>query len=87
MPLRRSRVDPWEHDRATYRRHEVEPALSSPQRLAARGGTRYDQLDVLFLAFVHLALIFDARPQCELALGTSTKLWYRSDDPATKPVV
>lgn len=64
VPPNPNRVEPWEYDRLTYRRrHEVERLF---RRLKGyrRVFTRYDKLDVLFLAFVHLALIFDALRQC-----------------------
>ena len=50
----------WEYDRVLYRRrNEVERRF---RRLKAyrRVFTRYDKLDRMFLAFVFLALIFDA---------------------------
>ena len=60
VPPNPNRVEPWEDDRVTSRRrHEVERLL---RRLKGdrRVGTRDDKLDGMFLACVHLALIFDA---------------------------
>ena len=54
------RVEPWEYDRVTYHhRNEVERLF---RRLKGyrRVFTRFDKLDAMFIAFVHLALIFDA---------------------------
>lgn len=60
VPPNPQRLCPWEYDRVLYRRrNEVERLL---RRLKGfrRVFTRFDKLDVFFLAFVHLALIFDA---------------------------
>ena len=60
VPPNPNRVEPWEYDHVTYRRrHEVERLF---RRLKGyrRVFTRFDKLDAMFLAFVHLALIFDA---------------------------
>ena len=60
VPPHPNRVQPWEYDQVTYRRrHEVE-RLFRRRKGYRRVFTRYDKLDVLFLAFVHLTLIFDA---------------------------
>jgi hypothetical protein len=54
VPPNPNRVTPWEYDRAIYaRRNEVE-------RLFRRIFSRFDKLDVLFMAFIHFALIFEA---------------------------
>ena len=58
-PLSR-RVNPWEYNKELYkRRNEVERLF---RRLKAfrRIFSRFDKLDVLFLGFILLALIFDA---------------------------
>ena len=60
VPPKAGRLEPWDYDRARYRqRNKVERffrRLKGFRRIA----TRYDKLDVIFLAFIHLALIFDA---------------------------
>ncbi len=60
VPPKRHRVAPWTYDRQLYRkRNEVERLF---RRLKAfrRIFTRFDKLDVLFLGFIHFALIVDA---------------------------
>lgn len=60
VPPQRHRVAPWTYDRRLYRkRNEIERLF---RRLKAfrRVFTRFDKLDVLFLGFLHLALIVDA---------------------------
>ncbi len=60
VPPLSTRVDPWEYDRELYkRRNEVERVF---RRLKAfrRVFTRYDKLDVMFAAFLFIALIAEA---------------------------
>jgi len=60
VPPMRTRVDPWDYDRQLYkRRNEVERVF---RRLKGfrRVFTRFDKLDVMFTAFVVVALIAEA---------------------------
>lgn len=60
VPPKRHRRAPWQYDQQLYRkRNEVERLF---RRLKAfrRIFTRFDKLDVLFLGFIHFALIVDA---------------------------
>jgi transposase len=60
VPPLSTRVDPWEYDRELYkRRNEVERVF---RRLKGyrRVLTRFDKLDVMFVAFVVVALIIEA---------------------------
>ncbi len=60
VPPRRTRLEPWEYDRALYRRrNEIERLL---RRLKGfrRIFSRFDKFDVMFLAFLHFALIVEA---------------------------
>ena len=60
VPPRRTRLEPWEYDRALYRhRNEIERLF---RRLKGfhRIFSRFDKLDVMFLAFLHFALIVEA---------------------------
>ena len=56
-PLRRR---PWRLDCRLYRRRNEVERLFRRLKSYRRVFTRYDKLDAMFLAFVHLALIFDA---------------------------
>ena len=59
IPPKQNRKQPWTYDRHIYkRRNEIERLF---RRLKAyrRIYTRYDKLDVVFLAFITLALIHD----------------------------
>jgi len=60
VPPHPNRVTPWEYDRAMYaKRNEVERLF---RRLKGfrRVFSRFDKLDVIFMAFIHFALIFEA---------------------------
>ena len=64
VPPKITRADPWDYDRELYkRRNEVERAF---RRLKGyrRVFTRFDKLDVMFAAFVAVALIIEALRLC-----------------------
>ena len=60
VPPKRSWREPWDYDRTPYKRHNEIERLFRWLKLFRRIATRYDKLDAVFLAFTHLALIFDA---------------------------
>ena len=60
VPPNPNRLEPWEYDKALYKkRNEIERLF---RRLKAfrRIATRYDKLDVMFLAFIVFAPIVEA---------------------------
>ena len=58
-PPKRTRREPWPYDRSPCKRcTEVERIFHRFKRFR-RIATRYDKLDAVFLAFAHLAVIFD----------------------------
>ena len=60
VPPKRTRLEPWEFDRVLYRRrNEVERLFRRLQGFR-RIFSRFDKLDVMFLAFLHFALIVEA---------------------------
>ena len=59
VPPLRTRLEPWEYDRETYkRRNEIERVF---RRLKGfrRIFSRFEKLDVVFLGFIVFALIVD----------------------------
>ena len=59
VPPKANRKDPWDLDEETYkRRNEVERLFGRLKRWR-RVCTRYDKLDVMYSAFVSLALVYD----------------------------
>ena len=60
VPPKSNRKDPWDYDKELYKqRNQVERLFRRIKRFR-RIFTRYDKLDVIFLAFVFFALIVDA---------------------------
>ncbi len=60
VPPKKNRLEPWEYDKELYKkRNEVERLF---RRLKAyrRIFTRYDKLDLVFMAFILLPLILEA---------------------------
>lgn len=60
VPPRQTRLDPWEYDRALYRRRNEVERLFRRLKGFRRVFSRFDKLDVMFTAFVHFALITEA---------------------------
>ena len=59
VPPKQNRLTPWEYDRAMYtRRNEIERLF---RRLKGfrRLFSRFEKLDVMFVAFINFALIVD----------------------------
>ena len=60
VPPRSNRLQPWQYDKAMYRkRHEIERLFRRLQGFR-RIVSRFDKLDVVFLAFLNFALIVEA---------------------------
>jgi transposase len=64
VPPKSTRLEPWEYDREMYkRRNEVERLfrrLKGFRRIFAR----FEKLDVMFMAFIHFALVIEALRLC-----------------------
>jgi hypothetical protein len=60
VPLtKRNRVTAWEYNRATYkRRNEIEWLFRRPKGFR-RIFSRFEKLDLMFIAFINFALIAD----------------------------
>ena len=59
VPPKQNRVAPWEYDRQMYRRRNEIERLFRRLKGFRRVFSRFDKLDVMFLAFIHFALIVD----------------------------
>ena len=60
VPPKSNRKNPWKYDKQLYKqRNQVERLFRRLKRFRLIF-TRYDKLDVIFLAFVYFALIVDA---------------------------
>jgi len=60
VPPKANRVDPWEYDRELYKQRNVIERLFRRLKGFRRIFSRFDKLDVVFLAFLHFALIVEA---------------------------
>lgn len=64
VPPLRTRVDPWEYDRAMYRRRNEIERLFRRLKGFRRIFSRFEKLDVMFLGFISFAFIADALRMC-----------------------
>ena len=60
VPPRPQRLEPWQYDKAMYRRRNEIERLFRQLKSFRRIFSRFDKLDVVFLAFLHFALIVEA---------------------------
>lgn len=59
VPPKHNRLAPWEYDRLLYRRRNEVERLFRRLKGYRRIFTRFEKLDVMFLAFINFALIVD----------------------------
>ena len=59
LPLS-TRINPWEYNKELYKRRNEVERLFRRLKGFRRIFSRFDKLDVLFLGFILMALIFDA---------------------------
>lgn len=60
VPPNPNRLKPWRHDKVLYKKRNEVERLFRRLKGSRRIATRYDKLDVMFLAFIVFALIVDA---------------------------
>jgi transposase len=60
VPPKKNRKEPWEYDKELYKKRNEAGRFFRRYKRFRRVCTRYDKLDVMFLAFFTFALIFDA---------------------------
>ena len=58
VPPLSTRIEPWEYDRVMYKRRNEIKRLFRRLKGFRRIFSRFEKLDVLFVAFIHFALIF-----------------------------
>jgi len=59
VPPKNNRVDPWEYDRAMYKRRNEIERLFRRLKGFRRIFSRFEKLDVIFIGFILFALIVD----------------------------
>ena len=60
VPPKSNRLEPWEYDRAMYRKRNEIERLFRRLKGFRRIFSRFDKLDVIFLGFLNFALIVEA---------------------------
>jgi transposase len=56
VPLKKNRKKPWEYDKELYKERNEVKGMFGRIKGFRRIGTRYDKLDLMFSAFIYLAL-------------------------------
>ena len=64
VPPKSNRVEPWEYDREMYKRRNEVERLFRRLKGFRRIFSRFEKLDVMFIAFIHFALIIEALRLC-----------------------
>ena len=64
VPPKSNRRKPWVYDKERYRRRNEAERLFRRLKGFGRVCTQYEKLDIMFLAFLNLALIFDELRLC-----------------------
>jgi transposase len=60
VPPKANRLNPWEYDRELYKKRNEVERLFRRLKGFRRIFSRFEKLDQMFVAFIHVALIFDA---------------------------
>jgi len=60
VPPKSNRIEPWEYNRALYKKRNEIERLFRRLKGFRRIFSRFEKLDVLFLAFLNFALIVEA---------------------------
>jgi len=60
VPPKSNRIKPWEYDKAMYRRRNEIERLFRRLKGFRRIFSHFEKLDVMFIAFIHFALIVEA---------------------------
>jgi transposase len=59
VPPKENRLSPWEYDRALYKRRNEIERLFRRLKGFRRIFSRFEKLDVMFVGFIHFALIVE----------------------------
>ena len=60
VPPKSNRIEPWDYDRALYKKRNEIERLFRRLKGFRRIFSRFEKLDVIFLAFLQFALIIEA---------------------------
>jgi transposase len=59
VPRKSNRIEPWEYDRELYKRRNEIERLFRPLKGFRRIFSRFEEFDIMFIAFIQFALIMD----------------------------
>ena len=60
VPPKTNRIEPWEYDREMYKRRNEVERLFRRLKSFRRVFSRFEKLDLMYVAFINFALIVDA---------------------------
>jgi transposase len=58
VPPKSNRKDPWDYDKELYKRRNIVERTFRRMKEYRKIFTRYDKLDVMFMAYIHWGLAF-----------------------------
>jgi transposase len=64
VPPKCNRIEPWEYDRQMYKRRNEIERLFRRLKGFRRIFSRFEKLDIMFIGFIHFALIVEALRLC-----------------------
>jgi transposase len=64
VPPKSNRIEPWQYDRTMYKRRNEIERLFRRLKGFRRIFSRFEKLDVMFIGFIHFALIIEALRLC-----------------------
>jgi transposase len=64
VPPKSNRIEPWEYNREMYKRRNEIERLFRRLKGFRRIFSRFEKLDVMFMGFIHFALIIEALRLC-----------------------
>jgi transposase len=64
VPPKSNRIEPWEYNRQMYKRRNEIERLFRRLKGFRRIFSRFEKLDVMFVAFIHFALVIEALRLC-----------------------
>ena len=64
VPPKKARLNPWEYDREMYKRRNEVERLFRRLKGYRRIFSRFEKLDIMFIAFINFALIADGLRLC-----------------------
>jgi len=85
VPPKKNRKNPWEYDKELYKRRNIVERFFRRVKEFRRVFTRYDKLDIMYLAFVQVAVMaiwVNYRQHALLYWNTKTALLCELDHPA-----